>query len=302
MIDDDKDRKYKIRKNEDGEDELYIEGGDGEEEIGFEVPEFDTDDEEAAVMTPEQLAERERRREEAEQARLKNLEERICKAEKLIAEGDYEAAGYEVLNAEKLDEKNGEVGALKLRAFSCDFTDFTKTEELAEAAEIVREFADAEKRRQLNAYAQNVLPVLQSATDERDALEKQNEEKKNERREFFKKRASKSSVWFITSLAAFIVPLIIAIVFSTMMFAREDGVYLILTAVFAGIAVVTFISTLITAHRYWEDLRNVKLNERNSSTKLGRAFEQKKIEVERLTLIYAVVSGSSDGKADNDLS
>ncbi len=80
MIDDDKDRKYKIRKNEDGEDELYIEGGDGEEEIGFEVPEFDTDDEEAAVMTPEQLAERERRREEAEQARLKNLEERICKA------------------------------------------------------------------------------------------------------------------------------------------------------------------------------------------------------------------------------
>ena len=56
LIDDDKDRKYKIRKNADGEDELYIDLEESEEESGesleFEVPEFETDDEEAAVLTP----------------------------------------------------------------------------------------------------------------------------------------------------------------------------------------------------------------------------------------------------------
>ena len=63
LIDDDKDRKYKIRKNADGEDELVVDSAPEEEEeaedIEFEVPELDSDDEEAAVMTPEQLAVRE---------------------------------------------------------------------------------------------------------------------------------------------------------------------------------------------------------------------------------------------------
>ena len=75
LIDDDKDRKYKIVKNADGEDELVIDGAPDEaesaDEVGFEVPELDSDDEEAAIMTPEQLAARERMREEAEAARRK---------------------------------------------------------------------------------------------------------------------------------------------------------------------------------------------------------------------------------------
>ena len=37
LIDDDKDKKYKIRKNEKGEDELYLseESEEGEEEVTF---------------------------------------------------------------------------------------------------------------------------------------------------------------------------------------------------------------------------------------------------------------------------
>ena len=53
LIDDDKDRKYKIRKNADGEEELIvIDPEDGEEEGSdipvFNVPVYDEDDEEAA--------------------------------------------------------------------------------------------------------------------------------------------------------------------------------------------------------------------------------------------------------------
>ena len=56
LIDDDKDRKYKIRINEDGEEELVIddrvEEPEVEEQPEFDMTDFDEDDEEAAVMTP----------------------------------------------------------------------------------------------------------------------------------------------------------------------------------------------------------------------------------------------------------
>ena len=86
LIDDDKDRKYKIRVNEDGEEELIIAPQTAAEEaaeIDFEVPDFDDDDEEAAVMTPEQLAARQRRREEeaARRAQKNALKRRISAAQ-----------------------------------------------------------------------------------------------------------------------------------------------------------------------------------------------------------------------------
>ena len=90
LIDDnrdkDKDRKYRFRINEDGEEELEIvEDPDNEPEEqteqdvgGLEVPEFKEDDEEAAVMTPEQLF-AERQKAENERAAREN------KARALIA-------------------------------------------------------------------------------------------------------------------------------------------------------------------------------------------------------------------------
>ena len=76
LIDDDKDKKYKIRKNAEGVDELYIDG-EPEEELTFEIPEFETDDEEAAVMTPEQLAAREKMREDEERRRVEKIADLI---------------------------------------------------------------------------------------------------------------------------------------------------------------------------------------------------------------------------------
>ena len=77
LIDDDKDRKYKIRKNADGEDELYIDDTPDEEDDVimpvFAVPYDDEDDDEAVSLTPEQFAERERIKQEEREAREKRL-------------------------------------------------------------------------------------------------------------------------------------------------------------------------------------------------------------------------------------
>lgn len=306
LIDDDKDRKYKIRKNADGEEELIIVGDEEEEEIeevGFEVPDFVSDDEEAAVMTPEQLAERERRRGEEEALRLQNLQARISKAEEHISQQNFEGALYELGLAEKLDGRNGEVLALKLKALSHNFTDYSRLEDCAETADGVSLYSTDGQKRELQEISSPLSARLESVKAERAELSVENEAKKSERREVYKKRAAKSQVKFLTTLAAFIVPLIIAVIFSTMMFAREDGVFLILTIVFASVALVAFIVLLVMAHKFWEDKRNLKLNERNSSTKLGRKYEAKKLEEEQLTRIYAAINAvSGENGIENDIS
>ena len=133
LIDDDKDKKYKIRKNAEGVDELYIDG-EPEEELTFEIPEFETDDEEAAVMTPEQLAAREKMREDEERRRVEKIANLIQKAERALEEGDYDSARYHLAEAAETDGKNGEIRFLQLKALTQNFTDFT----LASDAEIGR--------------------------------------------------------------------------------------------------------------------------------------------------------------------
>ena len=87
LIDDDKDRKYKIRKNADGEDELIIDDTTDEDETDipvFAVPEAE-DDEEAAVLTPEEFAERQRQREEEERLLNEKIALSVAEARKKLA-------------------------------------------------------------------------------------------------------------------------------------------------------------------------------------------------------------------------
>ena len=61
LIDADKDKKYRIKINADGEEELVVDEGvepveEVVQEVLFEVEEISEDNEEEAVMTPEQLA------------------------------------------------------------------------------------------------------------------------------------------------------------------------------------------------------------------------------------------------------
>lgn len=147
LIDEDKDRKYKIRKNADGEDELVIDAeADVEEEfeeVEFEVTESDFDDEEAAVMTPEQLAAREKAREEAEAKRVEELNSHISRAQSLVDEGKFEDATFVLDAAAELDRGNGKVYALKLIALTEGFTKFSNSYDATEAAEGVLAFATA---------------------------------------------------------------------------------------------------------------------------------------------------------------
>lgn len=297
LIDDDKDRKYKIRVNEYGEEELVISPLADEEEaeeIGFEVPDFDTDDEEAAVMTPEQLAARQRQREEEEARRAKKVGVYLDRAKACLAEEDYSGAIYALSEAGELDNANGEIYALKVKAYSKNFTDWSQLESCAEAAEGLAEYGTEENKNGLGETAGGLPAEIAETEKAVAALKEENESKKAERREVFLKRRKTALIAFCACAAPFAVFLVLAVVFGVnFMFTREDALFTVITIVFAVLALAAFIAMLVTAHKLWDASRNVKLNERNSSTKIGREYEQNNTKLLQLTRIYAVINNIS---------
>lgn len=298
LIDDDKDRKYKIVKNADGEDELVIDDTPDEEEpaeeLGFEVPELDSDDEEAAVMTPEQLAARDKQREEAEAARQDKLKKIAAHALSLLDEKKYDDAGYVLAESDELGT-DGEIYALKLRTVTRDFTDFTNTDDGAEAADGVKKFTAKETVEGL-AYA---IPSLKTKADELKAevaaLAAENDEKKGERRVIFTKKRNKSAIFFAATVIPLIVFAALAIYYGTHLTAVKGGANIPLFIAFVSLAGALFIATVITAKFLWKNANNLKLNENNSATKLGRKLEETKAQL-------SLVESISEIFVKNDIS
>lgn len=299
LIDDDKDRKYKIRINENGEEELVIapqsEEDEAEaEEIDFEVPDFDTDDEEAAVMTPEQLAERQRQREEEAAKRAKKAAGYLSRAKTCLAEEDYSGAVYALAEACELDGENGEIYALQIKALSKNFTDWSRIDECAEAAERLAAYGSAEQKDALKKISAPLTEKIAETQKAVARLNEENESKKTERREAFLKRRKASLTAFCSTAAPFVVFLVLAIVIGVnFMYTREDALFTVITIVFAALSAISFIAMLVAAHKLWDASRNVKLNESNFSTKLGREYEENKTLFEQLTAIYAAINNVS---------
>ena len=294
LIDDDKDRKYKIRINEDGEEELVIDDGADEDEESdipvFEVPIYEEDDEEAAVLTPEQLLERERQKREEEQAIAERVSSFCAKAREKIAEGDYESAKYALSQAEELRDNDGEVYCLKLETLTRGFTDYTELEDSADAADGVKEYADAESRAKLKAKAAGLEKLMAEAQAQTDKLSEENESKKEERRAVFAQKRKSTLIGLLATAVPFVCLLIATIVFGSMMFAKQNGAYLIATIALGALSFVALICTLVAANKFWSAMRNVKLNERDTSTKLGREYLESKTRSEQLNRIYTALN------------
>lgn len=297
LIDADKDKKYRIRKNADGEDELYlVEDDGGEEEVAeinlFEVADVATDDGDAGILTPEQLAERKSLREREENARKSKLQACIAQAESKLAEGDYEGALYCVGTGEEIDEKCGELYCLKLRAVSRELTDFSALEGCAEAAEGVDLYASDQLKSQLFAKTSVLRKLIGEREKEISELSAENEKQKAERREVFRAERDKRVKFFLFAALPFLICIAFTIAFATLIASELKGVYLTLTIVFACCAAITFLLTLFMSRRLWASQRNLRMNESDSSTKAGRELIEKRKLVQQLNRIYIATNAN----------
>ena len=289
LIDDDKDRKYKIRRNADGEDELIIddtETPDDESDIPvFDIPVYLEDDDEAALLTPEQLAERERMRAEEQSAREEKIRIALEKAEKKLNEGDVESALYAVGKVNGVADGNGDYYCLKLKILSRNFTDFQSLEDCAESADGVKQFASAEQKQALKLLSSEYENRANEVEKTVAVLKEENERKKAERRTLFAERNTKAKRNLLISVLPFFALAVLAVIFATRLFSAENGTFVILTIVFAALAAIVLIAVLFALRKYLETNRNVKLNELDSSTKLGREYLGYKQQYEYLKRI-----------------
>lgn len=297
LIDTDKDKRYRFRINEDGEEELIIDDGvteedsEPQEEIAFEVPDEGFDDEEAAIMTPEQLAEKRRRAEQAERERAEKLAMHVQTARADYEAGKYATALENAHEAEELDPENGEIHALKLLIYTRGFTSYESTlEKAAHAAEDVKTYCSAECKAQLLSQAEESLQSNISALSERvSALSAENEAKKAERAVRFNADNKKSHIFFGSVAAPCAVFLALAIFFSTRMFANQSGAFIVLTIVFAALALISLV-VLVFAARQWNiTARRVRMNKNDTKTKLGREYLAEKNKLDLFNAIYSAL-------------
>lgn len=291
LIDDDlnKDKKYRIRKNADGEDELYIDDSVQEEieefeAVSFDVPEFSEGDEE---LTPEQIAAAEQemrtRAERIRGALAINLE----KAQSKLMQADFNGALESADAALQIDPTCGAAWALKLQSLTKNFTDLEQIDDCIEGAENIKRFCSDEQKSELAELSDPLKKRVEQLEEQAAAMHVEVEQKKAERRAPFIANRNKAVKWFCITGVPFVACLIaaLALAISLIDLVEIYGINLILTIVFAALTVIFFIASIFTSNRMWGALKKVSQNEKNSSTKLGRDYENLLAEIKKLNTV-----------------
>lgn len=290
MIDEDKDKnkkgKYFIRVNEDGEEELVIE--EREEEAQEEIVSFaEEDDEEAATLTPEQYAEKRRILAEAEAAENNRFAELKDKVKEALKLKDFETAKYDLEQAEEV-KTDGEFYCLKMRTLSREFKDFSALKECEEVAPFIKDEASAEQKAELKNLSSEYEKKLKELKASSEKLGSELEEKRAERRVLFGAIRKSALIFLLSSAVPFAIFLITGIILAfTVMFSAENGSMLILTIVFFAFAGVMLIVTAIAARKFWAAASNYSANERNSTSELGRRYDEENKALTTLTNILS---------------
>jgi hypothetical protein len=296
----DKDKKYRIRKNEDGENELVVDDEEeSEEEVEFSVPDFAYDVENVENLTPEEYENFLKKKDEEERLREEQKQKNLQDAQTALNEKEYESALYHADAVLQVEEDNAQALGLKLRALSRNFTDLIELSACADCAESFGEVATpAQKQAMLTdmtGYYQTELSRRKAHAQE---LGEENEAKKADRRGRFLAKRKVALTRFLVFFVPFVVFLGLAIGFACVITARQDGLYLILTAVTGGLAVALLVLSLIFSRGLIDAQRKVRLNEKDTSTKLGREWLAVKDEMDKIERILNAVTVSEEELAE----
>lgn len=265
LIDDDIDRnrKFRVRVGEDGEEELYIDEPPTEsEEMVFLTPDDEDEDDDDVALA----LEREQERQENERRRTAELEA----AQTDISSGRFSTALEHIAAAAQCGADEGATGLLYMRAYTKDFTDFAQIVPASEHAAEAKG-GDAETRRNLLARAggglEDNIKSLRAKVAELDA---QNSEAKKQREVRLKAQRAKCLAAFFAALVPFIVCLALCIYFAAIIYTVSTGLYLALTVSFGCLALLLLVVWAFACRKLITVCTRLRQNRLNSSTKLGR--------------------------------
>jgi len=287
IIDDEYARGIKLKKTSDGyidaTDELATpDEGDApkmtdeataEEELMFEFPDLEEDDEDLVGLSPEEALKLRKKKEE-EAAKRKADYEHACKqGETLLETGSFKAAELEFEKALGLDDEAKEAYVGYWRAKTSNFAEpDILVEKYAEIGFENLEFdlgyraVDELKKQYKEVFARR----FQELEAEEKPLAQEIERKQSSRRAILKDRIKKAFIWFSVALLPALTTLLLAIVFGAKIPSTPDNRYVAPTIVFAALFLVFFIGFGLATNKLLNALRIARANEKLASTDEGK--------------------------------
>ncbi len=291
LIDRDKDKKYRIRKNADGEDELFIDEGEDEdnlEEVTFVVEGESAEGQGGEVDYPEAQG----GYAEEEEQRKREVNALIESARQECAEQRYATAVDYLEKAAEIDHDNGEIYALRLVAYTRDFSDYSRVIVAQEYCDKVKNYTSAQtKAEMLKRASQGLEENIEKLTACVSELNEQNERFKAERAKKFIADRNKASIIYSLQLVVIAVFAALAIYFFANMYSVRGNTNLILAIVFTAISVVLLLVSAFFLRKLLTSCRRVRLNRRNSATQLGRDLLARQAELNAFIAIYNALKG-----------
>ena len=285
IIDDEYGRGIRLKKTENGyvdvTDEL-AEGGEfddteGEvyDEVAFEFPELEEDDEELATLSPEEAMAYRKRKEEEEAARVEEYT-RLCEeGNALLETGSFHAAELKFEKALRLDE---EARAASVGYWRAKTSNFTEPDELMkEYVEIGYENLEGDLGyKAVEELKSKYQPVferrLAELEEEEKPLAQEVETKQAKRRDIIGKRLTKAAWRFTCALVPTFLVLSLTLFFGSRLFSTKHGEFIMPTIISAAIFAVGLIVTLVFTNKLLNTVRINRANEDLSSTEEGRTL------------------------------
>jgi len=292
IIDDEYGRGIRLKKTEDGyvdvTDELAEKPEEEGEEMAFEFPvlETDEDDEDLVGLSPEEALELRRKKAEAAQ-RLFEEYTQVCKeGERLLEEKNFAAAEAEFEKALLLD---GLATAASVGYWRAKTEDFTNPDVL------VGEYADAsiesleydlgvEAVEQIKKQYKNELQTRydELAQEEKPLLEKV-QAAQERRRGLLSQRLKKRTLFFFAIALPMIAALVLTAVFALRIFTLDGEKFILWTIVLGCVSFLFFVAFIVATNKLLNALRMKRANEILGKTEDGA----KLVEIQDYMTIYA---------------
>ena len=297
IIDDEYGRGIRLKKTKDGyvdvTDELTEEGleevlTDEEEgdEVEFEFPDFEEDDEDLVGLSPEE-AERVRKEKAEAAERLRAEYEKNCQeGEALLAAGDYAEAEKKYEQALQLD---GIATAASVGYWRAKTSDFSQPDVLIDEYiesgvdgmeyDLGYEAVQIIKREYHGRFEQRI----EELTAEEKPLAKEVRKTQARRREYLGKRRMMAIVAFLLAAIPFIAALIVTLVIGLKNFSTPDNRYVVPTIVAGGVSVLLFAVFGVFINKLFNACRMYNANENLLSTDEGTRL----VEIRAYKELYA---------------
>jgi hypothetical protein len=268
------------------------EGGEGDEgeEVTFEFPDMEEDDEDLVNLTPEEAIALRHKKEEAEAARIAEYT-RLCEeGDELILTGSYKAAELKFEKALTLDEEAADAAFGYWRAKT---SNFTEPDVLAEEyyqtgfESLENDLGDGAVEKIKANYHDVFAARVKQLSAEEEPLNATVTEKQSKRRSILKARISSAMKKVIATGVPMLIFLIAAIVFGVKITTRSDGLFLTLTIVFGVLCGICFVFFGVFTNKLVNALRMKHANEDLSSTEDG----SKLLEIRAYKELYSHLIG-----------